>query len=118
MVDYGQVLPERPHEEFYLKKMRPGDIYTHIYRKFDPTLDENGKVRAYLFEAKKRGVIFDVGHGGGSHLALRRALDEAGLRARFDLHRLHVGSTLRDERHRQRNVKVFKPSVCRFRKSF
>jgi dihydroorotase len=68
MVDYGQVLPERPHEEFYLKKMRPGDIYTHIYRKFDPTLDENGKVRAYLFEAKKRGVIFDVGHGGGSFI--------------------------------------------------
>jgi len=66
MVDYGQVLPERPHEEFYLKKMRPGDIYTHLYRKFDPTLDENGKVRSYLFEAKKRGVIFDVGHGGGS----------------------------------------------------
>ena len=66
MVDYGQVVPERPHEEFYLKKMRPGDIYTHLYRKYDPTIDENGKVRPYLFAAKKRGVIFDVGHGGGS----------------------------------------------------
>lgn len=66
MVDYGIVVPERPHEEFYLKKMRPGDIYTHLYRKFDPTIDENGKVRPYLFAAKKRGVIFDVGHGGGS----------------------------------------------------
>ncbi len=66
MVDYGRVLAERPHEEFYLKKMRPGDIYTHIYRPMDPTLDENGKVRTYLFAAKKRGVIFDVGHGGGS----------------------------------------------------
>jgi dihydroorotase len=66
MVDYGQVVPERPHEEFYLKKMRPGDIYTHMYRKFDPTIDAQGKVRPYLFEAKKRGVIFDVGHGAGS----------------------------------------------------
>lgn len=66
MVDYGRVLPERPHEEFYLKKMRPGDIYTHLYRPIDPTVDENGKVRPYLFAAKKRGVIFDVGHGGGS----------------------------------------------------
>lgn len=66
MVDYGQVVPEHPHEEFYLKKMRPGDIYTHLYRKFDPTIDENGKVRPYLFAAKKRGVIFDVGHGSGS----------------------------------------------------
>ena len=68
MVDYGQVLPGRPHEEFYLKKMRPGDIYTHIYRKFDPTIDERGKVRPYLFAAKQRGVIFDVGHGGGSFI--------------------------------------------------
>lgn len=68
MVDYGIVVPERPHEEFYLKKMRAGDIYTHMWRKFDPTIDEKGKVRPYLFEAKKRGVIFDVGHGAGSFI--------------------------------------------------
>ena len=29
-------------------------------------LDDNGKVRQYLFDAKKRGVKFDAGHGGGS----------------------------------------------------
>jgi len=29
-------------------------------------LDANGKVRPYLHEARKRGVKFDVGHGGGS----------------------------------------------------
>ena len=68
MVDYGIVVPERPHEEFYTKKMRPGDIYTHVWRKFDPTLDEKGKVRPYLFAAQKRGVIFDVGHGAGSFI--------------------------------------------------
>lgn len=68
MVDYGIVVPERPHEEFYLKKMRPGDIYTHVWRKFDPTIDEKGKVRPYLFAAQKRGVIFDVGHGAGSFI--------------------------------------------------
>jgi len=68
MVDYGQVVPERPHSEFYLRKMRPGDIYTHMYRKFDPTIDEKGKVRPYLLEAKKRGIIFDVGHGAGSFI--------------------------------------------------
>lgn len=66
MVDFGIIKPERPHEELYLKKLRPGDIYTHMFRKFDPTIDDNGKVRPYLFEAKKRGIIFDVGHGGGS----------------------------------------------------
>lgn len=68
MVDYGIVVPERPHEDFYLKKMRAGDIYTHMWRKFDPTIDEKGRVRPYLFEAKKRGVIFDVGHGAGSFI--------------------------------------------------
>ena len=31
-------------------------------------LDDSGKVLSYLFEARKRGVIFDVGHGGGSFL--------------------------------------------------
>ena len=31
-------------------------------------LDDHGKVMPYLFEARKRGVIFDVGHGGGSFL--------------------------------------------------
>ena len=29
-------------------------------------LDESGKLRPYLFEARKRGIIFDVGHGAGS----------------------------------------------------
>src|ERR1035438_4221282 len=33
-----------------------------------PMLDASGKVLPYLFEARKRGVIFDVGHGGGSFL--------------------------------------------------
>ncbi len=60
------IKPERPHRELFLSKLRPGDIYTHMYRPFDPVLDENGKVQPYLFEAQKRGIIFDVGHGGGS----------------------------------------------------
>ena len=66
MVDFAEFRPERPFQDLVLQKLRPGDIYTHLYRKFDPTIDENGKVRPYLFAAKKRGVIFDVGHGSGS----------------------------------------------------
>jgi dihydroorotase len=31
-------------------------------------LDASGKVQPYLFEARKRGVFFDVGHGGGSFI--------------------------------------------------
>lgn len=66
MVDFGLIKPERPHEDLFLKKLRPGDIYTHVYRPYDPILDEKGKVRSAWFEARKRGIIFDVGHGGGS----------------------------------------------------
>ena len=66
MVDFGIFRPERPHSELVLEHLRPGDMYTHTYLDRVPMLDENGKVRAYLFEAQKRGVKFDVGHGGGS----------------------------------------------------
>lgn len=66
MIDFGEFRPERPHQELILKKMRPGDIYTHTYLSRVPMLDEAGRVRPYLFEGQKRGVIFDVGHGGGS----------------------------------------------------
>ena len=66
MVDFGKFRPERPYEELVSKRMRPGDISTHMYIDFIPMLDSEQKVRPYLFEAQKRGVIFDVGHGGGS----------------------------------------------------
>jgi dihydroorotase len=66
MVDFGEFRPERPHQDLILKKLRPGDIYTHTYLSRVPMLDEQGRVRSYLFEGKQRGVIFDVGHGAGS----------------------------------------------------
>jgi dihydroorotase len=66
MVDFGKFLPERPYADLVTKRLRPGDISTHCYRAAIPMLDENGRVRPYLREARKRGVIFDVGHGGGS----------------------------------------------------
>ena len=68
MVDFGRFRPERPFEELVTKKLRPGDIYTHLYLSSVPMLDDAGKLRSFLVEARKRGVIFDVGHGGGSFL--------------------------------------------------
>jgi dihydroorotase len=68
MVDFGQFRPERPFEDLVTKKLRPGDIYTHMFLSSVPMLDESGRLRPYLLEARKRGVIFDVGHGGGSFL--------------------------------------------------
>ncbi|MBI3697465.1 MAG: amidohydrolase/deacetylase family metallohydrolase [Acidobacteria bacterium] len=66
MVDFGTFRPERPFQQLVLEKLRPGDMYTHMYLGVVPMLDDNGKVLPYLFEARKRGVKFDVGHGGGS----------------------------------------------------
>jgi dihydroorotase len=66
MVDFGTFGPDRPFEELVLERLRPGDIYTHQYRRDVPMLDANGRVRDYLFQARKRGVLFDVGHGSGS----------------------------------------------------
>jgi dihydroorotase len=66
MVDFATFRPERPFQELVLIHLRPGDIYTHQYLSAVPMLDADGRVLPYLFEARKRGVIFDVGHGGGS----------------------------------------------------
>lgn len=68
MVDFGTFRPERPFQDLVMKKLRPGDIYTHTYLGAVPMLDDAGRVNKYLFEARKRGIIFDVGHGGGSFL--------------------------------------------------
>ena len=54
--------------ELVTKKLRPGDIYTHVYSGLRDEQDASGAVNPALWEARKRGVIFDVGHGGGSFL--------------------------------------------------
>jgi len=66
MVDFGHFKKERPYYQLIGEKMRPGDISTHMYRASVPWLDNDGKILEYLHQARKRGIIFDVGHGGGS----------------------------------------------------
>ena len=44
--------------------LKEGDIYSHTYNGRGSTiLDESGKVKAGIIEARKRGVIFEVGNG-------------------------------------------------------
>jgi dihydroorotase len=66
MVDFGANKPERPIDILLTQKLRPGDIYTHCYSGLRGELDPQGKVNRGMIEGRKRGVIFDVGHGGGS----------------------------------------------------
>lgn len=71
MIDFGGHTPPLALEDLLLKHLRPGDILTHTFahvRNRIPIVDENGKVRPYVWQARKRGIVFDAGHGGGSFL--------------------------------------------------
>ena len=65
MVDFWP-RPERTYEDLILKKMRPGDIHTHVFAQQFPIILADGKLNPAIQDARARGVIFDVGHGAGS----------------------------------------------------
>ncbi len=50
--------------------LRPGDMHTHFYndRQVEVVSRFSGKVQPYMREARRRGVLFDMGHGAGSFL--------------------------------------------------
>lgn len=70
MVDFGGASPPLPLRDLFFDVLRPGDIYTHAYggggARRQAVVDENGRLREGMLEAQQRGIIFDVGHGGGS----------------------------------------------------
>jgi dihydroorotase len=49
-----------------LDLLRPGDILTHAYSGAGNNIVQDGKVLPAALQAKRRGVVIDVGHGGGS----------------------------------------------------
>ena len=60
----------RTTKEELLEHLRPGDIHTHMYNDRQIELIDRftGKVQPWMMAARSRGVLFDVGHGGGSFL--------------------------------------------------
>lgn len=66
MVDFYPWLPQRPYPELILQKLRPGDIHTHVFAQQFPIIDEQGQVEDHLWQARERGIIFDLGHGAAS----------------------------------------------------
>lgn len=69
MVDFGGHVPELSLEQLFMEKLRPGDIFTHCYAHVNgriPVVNDEGKLEDFALKAQKRGIIFDVGHGGGS----------------------------------------------------
>ncbi len=56
-----------PSYEEVLARLRPGDVLTHAFRPFPNTpVSPQGGVKPEVLDARKRGVIFDIGHGMGS----------------------------------------------------
>jgi dihydroorotase len=97
MIDLGEHHPPLSIEELFMKHLRPGDIWTHTYANApqdrEVPVDENGKVKPFIFEAQKRGIIFDVGHGGGAfHFAQAVPAIQQGFITDVISSDLHVGS--------------------------
>ena len=72
MIDFGRSNPPLSIEDLFMKHLRPGDIYTHTYTLLEDNVRETivdestKKVKPFVWEAQKRGIIFDVGYGGAS----------------------------------------------------
>jgi dihydroorotase len=95
-------LPEYPLDEL-LKRMRPGDIFTHTYctaSDRECILNDKGILKNSVIEAQKKGVFFDVGHGGAMfHFdiaipALRQGLKPSSFGS--DLHRSSMNSGMKN----------------------
>jgi dihydroorotase len=76
MVDFGSADPFLPLDSLFNVKFRKGDIYTHAFggngtdnlNGRESIVDMNGKVKPFVYKAREKGVIFDVGFGGASYL--------------------------------------------------
>jgi len=103
MIDFGNSTPELSLEELFLEHLRPGDIFTHCYADVYgrmAVMDENGDVQPFVFEAQKKGIVFDVGHGAGSFL-FRQAMPamEQGFSPNTistDLHAMSMNAGMKD----------------------
>ena len=67
MIDFGGSNPPLSIEELFMKHLRSGDIFTHCFgqlRDREPIVDVNTqKVKPFVLEARKKGIVFDVGYG-------------------------------------------------------
>jgi dihydroorotase len=56
-----------PTYEEVLARLRPGDTLTHAFRPYpNAPVTAQGTIKQAVNEARRRGVLFDIGHGKGS----------------------------------------------------
>ena len=95
MIDFGGADPPLPLRELFFERLRPGDIFTHAFASVEgrEAIVENGSLRAFIPEAQDHGIVFDVGHGGGSFVyAVAVPAMRAGFRPNTVSTDLHTGS--------------------------
>ncbi len=92
MVDFGFLNEERNLKILFEDKLRAGDIYTHCYSGHrDEVVD--GKLNPAMTAARQKGILFDVGHGGGSfHWNIANAAMKQGFAPDSISSDMHVGS--------------------------
>ena len=68
MIDFGGSKPEMNLDSLLNYKLRKGDIFTHVYANVNgrTAVVNNNVLNEYVKSAQKKGILFDVGHGGGS----------------------------------------------------
>lgn len=91
-----------PSYEDVLSRLRPGDVLTHCFRPFPNTpISDDGRVKPAVIEARRRGVLFDVGHGMGSFsFEVARAMLAAGFAPdtiSSDVHVLNLAGPVFDQ---------------------
>ena len=86
-----------------LDHMRAGDIITHSFEKVSERssiIGDEGRVRSYVLQARERGILFDVGHGGAGFWFSEAfpALEQDFLPNSFgsDLHRFSMNAGMKD----------------------
>ncbi len=87
-IDKGVALPS------ILELLRPGDIVTHCYQgKGDHIIGDDDRVIPEVYNARARGVFFDLGHGAGSfHYGVAKRAVELGFLSDVISTDLHVYS--------------------------
>lgn len=100
MLDGGRNHPQPSLKELFTKHLRPGDIYTHTYTIIEDInaretiVDlQTKRIRPYVLEAQKNGIIFDVGHGSAFRYSQAIPAKESGFFPNTISTDLSMGST-------------------------
>lgn len=91
-----------PSRREVVERLRPGDILTHCFRPFPGApVARDGSVHDEIIAARERGIIFDIGHGGGSFgFATAEAMLAAGFMpdcVSSDVHTLSIDGPAHDQ---------------------